>query len=661
MPNTNDVYVGTDCGLVVSHTLGVSWASILFPQPVRAVVPHSGSLIEVCSFNGHFRSTNNGATWQADPATPPRPDCGVPHSIAVSPLEANVLFATTGSSLLESDDAGTSWTDLMGQPFNERPVWVKAELVGNTQFDLYFPGERKRCGTGPGPRCSAAWARVPSSSLNHDLNDVAFSAMGNCPGLMVTDFGIIKADPPGTTTCSDGSQWNLVGGGAAGYTALQIYQVIGQVNRQGGFTNLYFGTQDNHIWANNDARTSGWIDLAGSEGLDLDTPHTVLPIDPKFLGVTGAMCSPCSNFYASRNAASGWGPVQAWPGPPGAGEPPAFVAPQVYVQVGGSDLFMTTDMGSSWTKVASIALPRWGTLQVAGPATGPTVYQAVSRPGGVKGLAKISGIRGRGGVPKAGTVVNCIGAGCVPAHGAGLSSLHSACLPIPCIGVFGVNPTDADHIIAADVGAKKMKVSHNGGDLWTVDDQLTGAVTLNGKLRFETQPISIYFDRSNPSRVFVGTSQAGIIGSVDGGTTWTTFVDSPKLTMITSFFFDPMNNYAYVASFSQGLWRLNVDPVSYQLQLTYVGATRTSSILPVTLAATFFNTSRTPALPIANARISFEIGNGGPGCEALTDGNGRAQCSAAVFLPRGTYTVTTRFAGDAQYAASSIATFFTKQ
>src|SRR5882762_1952495 len=40
MPNTNDVYVGTDCGLVVSHDLGVSWSSKLFSFPVNSVVAH---------------------------------------------------------------------------------------------------------------------------------------------------------------------------------------------------------------------------------------------------------------------------------------------------------------------------------------------------------------------------------------------------------------------------------------------------------------------------------------------------------------------------------------------------------------------------------------------------------------------------------------------
>jgi hypothetical protein len=480
---------------------------------------------------------------------------------------------------------------------------------------------------------------------------------------MVIDFGIVRGDPAGTTTCSDGALWSVIGSGVGGYNALQLYSVAGQVNAQAGVTNLYLGTMDNLIWGNNDASATGWVALLGPEGLALDTPHSAPAIDPRFLGVTGTKCSPCSTFYVPRNTAGAWGPVQSWPGmdPPGSFEPPALIEPKVYVQFKGNDLYMTTDMGSTWTKVATITLARWGMFKVGGPTANPTIYQPVFKPGGVIRLAKISGIRDSGGAPQTGTVVDCIGAGCMPAYGGGLANLHGGCLALGCIGVFGVDPSDADHLIAADGAAGKMKVSHSGGQVWDVDEQLTGAVTMNGKLRFETQPISIYFDRANPSRIFVGTSQAGVIGSVDGGRTWTTFVDSPKVPLVTSFFFDPSGNYAYVASYSRGLWRLNLDPVAYQQQLRYVGATGASSIYPATLAATFVNASRTPPLPIANARISFDIGGSGLGCDALTDGSGRAQCTAAVFLARGTYTLTTRFAGDAQYAPISIGTSFQRQ
>jgi photosystem II stability/assembly factor-like uncharacterized protein len=664
VPNSNDVLLAADCGLVVSHDLGATWSSIVFRGPVTSVVAHSSSLIDICAWSGHLRSNDGGLTWPPDPTAPPRPDCAVPHSLAASPLEDNVLFGTSGGTVLESDTAGSTWFDLKAQPFNERPNWVKTRMVSATQFALHVPGETQTCGGGTGgQRCLTTWKRIPASSLNHDLNDIAFPPNGSCPQFVALDFGIVSADPPGTINCSDGSQWPLVGSGAAGYDALQIYDVIGQINQQGGFTNLYFGTQDNHVWANNDAKTSGWIDLGGNEGLGLQSPVSAAPIDPTFLGVTGAFCSnPCSDFFIPRTSSGTWGANQGWAhtDPPGSDEPPSLIEPQVYVQFKGNDLFMTTTMGSQWTKVASLSLRRFITLsQVGGPPSNPTIYLAVFKPSGGNALAKVTGIRNPAGAPQPGSVVNCIGAGCQPTFGTNLVNLHVVCLAIPCFGVFGVDPANANHIIAADEGTQQMKVSNDGGASWMVDDQLTRAVTMNGRLSFNSQPLSVYFDAANPNHVFVGTSQAGIVASVDGGQTWTTIVDSPKLTAITSFFFDSWHRFVYVATFSRGLWRLNMDPVNYKEVLTYVGATRSSSaVLPVTLAATFLNNSRIPVLPIANARISFQIGNPGPSCQALTDAFGRAQCNVNVYLPNGTYTLTTRFAGDAQYQPIAIGSYF---
>jgi hypothetical protein len=332
----------------------------------------------------------------------------------------------------------------------------------------------------------------------------------------------------------------------------------------------------------------------------------------------------------------------------------------VYVQFKGNDLFMTTTMGSLWTKVGTFSLRRFISLpQVGGTPSDPAVYLAVFKSNGGSGLAKITGIRTSTGAAQTGSVVNCIGAGCQPTFGSGLVDLKIVCLAIPCFGVFGVDPANANHIIAADIGSQQMKVSSDGGTSWAVDGQLTSAVTMNGRLGFNAQPVSIYFDRANPNHVFVGTSQAGIIASVDGGQTWTTIVDSTSLAMVTSFFFDSRNNLVYVATFSRGLWRLNMNRPNYKEVLRYVGATRSSfAVLPVTLAATLLNNSRTPALPIANARIDFQIGNSGPGCQALTDAFGRAQCNTSVYLPNGTYTLTTRFGGDAQYAPVSIGSYF---
>jgi hypothetical protein len=657
-PNASAVYVATwDCGVVSSLSSGATWDTQAYFYSANSVVAPSSTVLDICTPFGHFRSINGG-TWIPDAnTTSPLPDCAKPHSLAVSPIESNVLFATAGTTILESDSAGaTGWSDLLASPNNSgfRPNWVVARPVSATQFDLYSPGQRQTC-TGPasGQRCSTSWQGVPASSLNHDLSDVAFPASGRCPVFMAIDFGIVQADAPGTTVCTDGSSWNLTGGGAGGYDALQIYDVVGQVNQQAATTNLYIGTQDNHLWGDNSALTTGWVDLISNDNLRLDTPNSALPIDPGFLGVTGVTCCPGSGFYVPRTAAGGWGAVQMnW----GFGIGAAIVEPQVYVEYHGNNLSMTTTMGQSWIPVATLPLsPINEKPRVAGPPSNPTVYGALIQPGwSAINLAKITGIRGANGSAQTG-VLTCIGNGCQPAFGTSLDSVYVYCPDGTCYSVFAVDPTDPNHLIAADAGTGEMKVSTNGGALWTVDQQLTSAVTMNGKLSFA--PDVIYFDRAGSSRIFVGTSQAGLIVSTDGGQTWTTIVDSPNLNTITSLFSDPSSKYAYVATFSRGLWRLNMVPPDYKELLTYVGDFRGVRLFPATLAATFINDSRTPPLPIANAGINFRIRNSGQGCTALTDATGKAQCNVTFYSP-GTYIVDTRFAGDAQYTATAISSYF---
>ena len=263
------VFVGADCGLLASNDLGASW-TVALNQGVRSMVARqsgTNTLLDVCLIGGgHKRSTDGGATWSTIHLGP---DCATVYSIAASPLEPGVLFATQGSGLLESDDGGQTWPiNLQATAYNERPVWVRTRPAIDqdpTHFDLYFPGRRATC-SNSAPRCPSnmgeTWARVPASPLNHDLNGLAFDPAGNCPLLMVADWGVYRSgNPSPNAPCGADSAWTHVGRASTGLGSLQIYDVAGQLHYPisgsgvsiSGYTNLFIGTMDNLLWANHDA------------------------------------------------------------------------------------------------------------------------------------------------------------------------------------------------------------------------------------------------------------------------------------------------------------------------------------------------------------------------------------------------------------------------
>jgi len=187
--NGTHVFVGTNCGLAKSIDGGLNW-TFINPGPrspadiVAGVAVHDGGIIDTCGFGGHRRSIDDGQTWTgARPGGTPLPAAAI-CSIAPSPFESSVIFATAGPRIFESDDAGGSWnTEFANPKSSERVPFVVVNRRQGRNFDLWFGDAdifRATCSSpltpSTTPRCppSNTWT-VTGTGAHADMGEVVFT------------------------------------------------------------------------------------------------------------------------------------------------------------------------------------------------------------------------------------------------------------------------------------------------------------------------------------------------------------------------------------------------------------------------------------------------------------------------------------------------------
>jgi len=563
-PDRDDVFVGTSCGVAVSHDKGATWTHVDMFEDVGSVVAQAGGIVDVFGFGGNHRSTDAGASFGPPGTGSPKQTSGqAVNMLAVSPINGNVLFAATHfttqtgtlASLFESDDGGASWRQLSAPGALGRPPSVATRNVGG-QTKVYFSNGpnvyRHTCtGTSPAGSCTAAdlsapWERL---SLDHaDVSAVVFGPTGTCPAFITGDAGVLRTSDP---NCAS---FTTVPGGSTGYGALQVYDVVAQVHPD--HSDLYLATQDNGLWASGDNGATWPNAMFGDARFPQvvhDTPNNTDPGD----FVTFKLGAP---FHNGRSTAL-FGQSLGWIDPPMANPGTPFVVSQnVYVEWatpsnGTNVLFVTTNASSSWTQVpggtltGSIAPQTW----VAGPASAPTIYQPVTRSDGRLGLVKITGV-----LTSSATITRIDGT---------FGELGSYCdFGLFCPNaVMGVDPNNAAHLIVADSGTGQMKTSTDGGNTWTVDSALTSAVTSGGQLfsisGFGTEARVISVNPGNGQQIALGTASNGVIASGTGGSSWFQVSNSRQVTNITSFAWDEVRRNIYAASYGRGLFKITDNDV----------------------------------------------------------------------------------------------------
>ncbi|MEA2563058.1 MAG: hypothetical protein QOH06_4562 [Acidobacteriota bacterium] len=565
------IYVGTDCGLAISRDSGATWTHAV-PDPAAAnrrivsVVAHGQGIVDVCGDAGIYRSTTSGATW--GPASPGVGGCTQlgTHLIDVSPFNSNVLFVTTFlNKLLESGNGGRTWTTLNPPAaVPGRPSWLavsKALPASPNQFEIFFGNPynrvRQTCTNRSGLNCNGSWTALNLNPPNdHETNAFAFDASGSAGKFIVTDGGVFNS--------TDGGQTFAVGGGGTGgYNALQIYEVAGQIHPD--HTDLFFGTQDNCLWASPDEGRN-WINPRCPEGFALQMKRNTISHTNEI--ITGADMG-WGNFKSSDHFVT----FDHWNDPPNNAGNPFLIDTGKYIQYTrapgspATGIALTLNTGGSWNPVRvgttatpfTIAPSLVHFPQIVGPPANPRIWQAVTRPGSNPAGPNVGLIRIDLDVANRGaTWANADGSGSGSLGSLGTYGPGQGTFTIP--AVFGADPGDPQHAIATDVASGQMKVTQDGGATWMAMTALTDLILDGGRFQFSVPggPLQVHTIGFNPDdtrQVLVGTEAAGIFESADGGQSWAKIPFSDYfIRSISNFFFD--RDRVIVATYGNGLWKL---------------------------------------------------------------------------------------------------------
>lgn len=585
---TQNVFIGTNCGVARSTDGGVTWnfvdptpgdpASNVWDVVVQGGGPTSQGIVDICGDDRHYRSTDGGTTWTGGSAGLPAGQC----SIAASPDESYVLLATVGQLIFESDDGGATWptqlTNAAGGGSRNPYVATnqRADSGGNNVFDLWFGGTKinQTSCTTPATPAPGGTARCPTNSWNaastgshDDQGDIVFDptvAVDACPMIASNDGGVYR-----NTACQTPT-WTQP---TVSPHALWLYAMAGA--HQAGATNedLYLGAQDDGTSATTTAGTSSpaWTQTTCCDVFNIVADSTRVVSDSfsgySFTrwnsGMTGgtAIATLPPNVPEQGYALFNFADYIA-----------EFGANQ-YIAVSRTGAYITSDITSSpvvWTQIGASSTPAGGWCGVQAAVIGglPTFYAQTQCIGVFEtqsgaGLWKYSGTAPGGTWTQVDTNSGLTGG----------------------FGIFAVDPKNPNRLYASNLaaGGPKMVFSNDGGLTWTTDAQLDKMMTGNGFFKYQTasgptsyfgfkgyvQPTLVAFDPGDSNVIVAGGRDSGVFLSTNAGKTWGLLTDPynsnvsgvPHLPRPWFAYFDhepATPTKVYIGTQGRGVWRLTL-------------------------------------------------------------------------------------------------------
>jgi len=603
-------YVGTDFGVAISTDDGNTWTHKKLeptsPPMVQAVLGFPGGQVLALANTALYRSDDRGGTWRN---VIPDSTFGWNFKYGVNKMDRSPYSPWAFILREYNNDSGTMW-------FYELDTDTKTLLTihqGRSRGPFArVTAEPKSSEFGPWPikvwtgngwdgrqviRATAEEFRaltkedwtsyIATAGIHADMSDLGVDA-GLQPVFLGSDGGLFKPRPAGLPGTGD---WVSAAVPGSGMNSLQITDLAGtnMVRPDGAVlsTSLYFGTQDNNLWASADGGKT-WPQFDEAEGYDLEVRHEARPGEPITVGYVEigedwAEQFSDANFLHQRlvpDVDTNGQPLdsaqmkQAFYLEPSAG---GTSSAWLRLRLGGAPsigIYISRDGGNTWRRRFDLNFG-W-----------PGAVQRTNLKGGVltEGAAARVAPDVTGGLPREGVMawvpvyLGTGGIGLVP-----LSNLYadrvdtiddSDAVRLPGNGslgrrgaqwdfhaVFGVDPYDWRFLIAPDKVAGDVKVSRDGGETWVKNHRLTAQVLQGGRLTmydasdYRMQVTKIAFDPYKEGRILVGTRDAGVICTTDDGKTWRTIKNSERINYVTGFHFYP-NGAVHIASWGHGIWFL---------------------------------------------------------------------------------------------------------
>ncbi len=600
---SGDVVAGGEAGIYYTDTGGT------FQLVTRS---SDGVSLAMSGRDGNYRatfaqSTNPGLRDIYAAVNPPPPPSPPP----VVPAQPSVIVV--------SRDGGRTWRSIVGptdpafRGSGGGAPFVRAfpSASGATDMYLYFGNNLSVWQTGPFPNGDispllgqAIWRKL---ALNHpDPHDIDFVPDSGTALLIATDGGMEICNQT-TFSCSPAG----VIGPSRGLNAMQSTVITGQRIRGASFVfpaayHHYFGTWHDDIWYSDDDGAN-W---AG--GICCETPGIELAREvPTWLDSRIAFenCGPCG-FLLSRPLFTN---LLTWPSVSNASRLPAFIERRpdsVFSQMSSTVIepaAVWVENNIRFDEPATATKTKIGVVEdcgFAGGGFGCTRLAASSEArfagyveSGERNPALYFTVMGQQSVAggllapasRLGFVSDFLTSDATGIHVAPSEIRFPEMAPYsggtalggavnigatPSIAlfrdVFAVDPQAAGHLIAPDVGSTArsgaIMESWDGGDTWTVMDDLTNLVTSGARFNFRTRPApaffwplvsAISFFPESAEMAILGTMNNGLFFSSDRGRTWRRIPGTEGIPSINDFHWRSANT-VLVSSGGRGLWEVRI-------------------------------------------------------------------------------------------------------